>query len=231
MFFLLISIPFVQASEESTATVNFTIANITAMAGTIKVDYTNTINFEISKTQTVSLDPSGNPTTVDSYVAEYVPTVLKIVRLVDVINSTDTPSTPQPTATPELKYGIFKPGYLIGITFVVLFIICYLYDSCCRKPGRVVRAAAPTKGKGPAKKKNHSRSRSPTYAQHQRQSDSMDSFSGAAIRDDDYDPENPNEAQMETRNRSRASSIARGGKKPTTSRRDNSDSDSDSNYI
>lgn len=145
------------------------------VSGTFEIAYTNTIKFEVTETKVKTINAKGQETYTKSFIAVYTPTILKILRLVDIIKSTKQALTPTPTATAEFKNIFFKPGLCVGATFAVLFIICACYTSVCRRPYSVARQPRNPKAKGKKQKKVRGRRNSVS-------DDSVESFSGANVR-------------------------------------------------
>lgn len=173
------------------------------VSGTFKIDYTNTIKFVVTETEVKTLDLEGHETHTKSFIAVYTPTVLKILRLVDLVQPTHEAPTATATATPGFKYVFFKPGICVGATFALLFLICACYTSLCRRPHSAVLAAnAAKKGK---KQKQQKKQKKAIGRRNSISDDSVDSFSGAQVHREEGqnsdDNQRPNTTRINTNTR------------------------------
>ena len=129
----------VLSTEAGGEDVNASDVNVTVGTNILVDDYTNTLLYVVTKTSSEAKE-NGEVGVVDNaaetYIVEYVPTLLKIVKAYEV---TPEPTTVQelPPATKALKIIIFKPGIMIGCSFGIVFIVGFFYTEFCRRPQHV----------------------------------------------------------------------------------------------
>ena len=114
--------------------VNASDVNVSVGTNILIDDYTNTLLYYVTKTETKQEGQA--PDNAETYVIEYVPTLLKIVKAYEV-TPTPTPYQELPPATAPLKIIIFKPGILIGCSFGIVFLVGFFYTEFCRRPQHV----------------------------------------------------------------------------------------------
>ena len=123
--------------------VNASDVNVSVGTNILIDDYTNTLLYYVTKTkveeqqgQAQQQGGQEQANAAETYVIEYVPTLLKIVKAYEV-TPTATPYQELPPATAPLKIIIFKPGILIGCSFGIVFLVGFFYTEFCRRPQHV----------------------------------------------------------------------------------------------
>lgn len=127
------------STESGGEDVNASDVNVTVGTNILVDDYTNTLLYVVKKTVAEAKE-NGEVGVVDNaagtYVVEYVPTLLKIVKAYEVTPE-PTPVQELPPATKALKIIIFKPGIMIGCSFGIVFLVGFFYTEFCRRPQHV----------------------------------------------------------------------------------------------